>query len=113
MIKYLILILPLFLIGCGHTPEEVIIEKPIFIPVVCEDFGRIDPVRALPVVFVQAKTDEGYNVLGLRGNMYSNLSVIFRDTLRYIGEQNKAISYYKGCISDHNANIPKKEGEPN
>lgn len=100
--KWILYLLPLVLFGCGHTPKEIVILDPVLIPVECEDFGRIEPVRALPVVFVEADTEDGFKVLGLRGDMYSNLSIIFRDTLRYIEEQDKAIDYYKKCISDHN-----------
>lgn len=110
--KWLLLILPLLLFGCGHSPKKIFVDKPVLIPVECEDFGRIEQVRALPVVFVQAKTEDGFTVLGLRGDMYSNLSIVFRDTLRYIEQQDKAIDYYKGCISDHNAIDLSEKGEP-
>lgn len=106
---YLIILL---LVGCGHTPDKEYIEVPVFVPVVCEDFGRIDSVEALPVVFVNAKDSKGNNVLGLRGDMYSNLSIVIRDTLRYIGEQKSKISYYEKCISDHNERPLKEKGEP-
>ena len=102
----------LFLVGCASDPIKEYIEVPVFMKVVCEDFGRIEPVRSLPVVFVKARTEDGFNVLGLRGDQYSNLSIVIRDSLRYIGEQNKAIGYYENCISAHNANVPKKEGDP-
>lgn len=106
--KYLLLSLLFLFVGCTHTPEKEYIEVPVFSPVVCEDFGHIDGVEALPVVFVKAKDDEGFNVLGLRGDMYSNLSIVIRDTLRYIGEQKKAINYYEKCIVDHNAKALEK-----
>lgn len=98
--KYLF-ILSLFLVGCGQTP--VIANTPTFSPVVCEDFGQINPVAIYPVEFVQAKTEDGFNVLGLRGDMYSNLSIMFKDVIRYINEQKQAISYYEKCIANHNA----------
>lgn len=98
--KYLF-ILSLFLVGCGQAPT--VVNTPTFSPVVCEDFGQINPVIIYPVEFVQATTNDGFNVLGLRGDMYSNLSIIFKDTIRYIEEQKEAISYYEKCISDHNA----------
>lgn len=107
--KYLILSLILFLTSCASNPPEYI-EVPIFSPVVCEDFGHIQGVDALPVVFVEAKDNKGNIVLGLSGNMYSNLSLIIRDTLRYIGEQDKAINYYEKCIADHNATPLIEEG---
>ena len=110
--KLLYLSILLLLVSCGHTPEKKIVEVPVFIPVVCEDFGRIDPVRSLPVVYVQAKDSSGNQVLGLRGDQYSNLAIIIRDTLRYIGEQTKAIDYYKKCIEDHNSTTLNEEGEP-
>jgi hypothetical protein len=108
----LLLILSLLFVGCSHTPEKVYIDNYVFIPVVCEDFGRIDPVRSLPVVFVEADTSDGFKVLGLRGDMYSNLAIIIRDTLRYIGEQDKAIDYYTKCIENHNSTTLNEEGEP-
>lgn len=108
----LLLIAMLFLVGCGHTTEIIYIDKPVLIPVVCEDFGRIDPVRALPVKFVNATDVNGFQVLGLRGDMYSNLAIVIRDSLRYIGEQKNAIDYYKGCIQSHNSTPLKKEGQP-
>ena len=110
--KWLPLFMLLFLVGCQHTPTEVIVDNYVLIPVECEDFGRIDPVDALPVVFVNAKTAEGFNVLGLRGDMYSNLAITLRETLRYIEEQNTAIDYYKGCIARHNAITLNEEGRP-
>ena len=110
--KWLLLILTLTLVGCGHTPKTVIVERPTLISVECEDYGRIEPVDSLPVVFVQAETEDGFNVLGLRGDMYSNLSILFQDIKRYIEQQDLAIDYYKGCIADHNAIDLNKEGEP-
>jgi hypothetical protein len=110
--KWLSLFMLLFLVGCQHTPKKVVVDNYVLIKVECEDFGRIDPVDALPVVFVNAKTDEGFNVLGLRGDMYSNLAITIRETLRYIEEQKTAIDYYKGCIARHNAITLNEEGEP-
>jgi hypothetical protein len=101
----------LLLVGCGHSIEKEYIEVPVFSPVVCENFGRIDQINTLPVVYVEAKDSKGNNVLGLRGDQYSNLAIIIRDTLRYIGEQKKAISYYKKCIEDHNSTPLNEEGE--
>jgi hypothetical protein len=96
--------------GCSHTPEKEYIEVPVFSPVVCPDFGRIEGVKALPVVFVKGTDDKGNIVLGLRGDMYSNLSIVIKDSLRYIGEQTKAINYYEKCIADHNAKALNEEG---
>jgi hypothetical protein len=101
--KYLLLLLFVFLAGCGHTREKEYIEVPVFSPVVCENFGQIEPVDIFPVQFVQAQDSEGNQVLGLRGDQYSNLALIIKDTLRYIKEQKKVISYYEKCIADHNA----------
>ena len=109
--KYLLLSLSLLFVGCSHTPDKEYINVPVFSPVVCEDFGHIEGVRALPVIYVNAVDEDGYEVLGLRGDMYSNLSIVIRDTLRYIGEQDKAISYYEKCIADHNA-TQNEEGGP-
>ena len=108
--KYLLLLSMLILIGCGHTPEEVIVEVPVFVPVVCEDFGTITPIRPLPVKFVIGVDEQGNNVLGLRGDQYSNLSINSAETLRYIKEQKQAIVYYKTCIVDHNTK--QKKGGP-
>lgn len=111
--KYLLLtLLLLFISGCGSTPEKEYIPVPVFSPVVCPDFGRIEGVKALPVVFVKGVDDENNIVLGLRGDMYSNLSIIIRDTLRYIREQKEAINYYEKCIADHNAKALNEEGDP-
>lgn len=109
--KLYLLVLLLTLVGCGHTPEREIIPVPTFIAVVCEDFGQIESVNILPVQFVNATDSENNEVLGLRGDMYSNLAIIFRDTLRYINEQKKAISYYEKCIEDHNSKTLEK-GDP-
>jgi hypothetical protein len=106
---YLALLL-LIVSGCGSNPEKVLV--PIFTPVECEDFGQIEPVKTLPVVFVNAVDTEGNQVLGLRGDQYSNLSIVFRRTLNYIDRQNKAIDYYKKCISIHNEKALKNEGLP-
>jgi hypothetical protein len=101
--KSLLSILFVFLIGCGHTPEEIVISVPYYVPVVCEDFGHITGVKPLPVGWVNAIDTEGFQVLGLRGDMYSNLSINSAEALRYIIEQKKAIDYYKKCIWDHNS----------
>ena len=98
----LLLILPLFLIGCAHTPDKEIVVNTVFAPVVCEDFNPIAGIKPLPVVFVQAKDEKGNIVLGLSGSYYSNLSINSSDTLRYLKEQKKAIDYYKLCIWNHN-----------
>ena len=110
--KWLLLLIPLLLFGCGHNPEKVVVDNYVLIPVECQDFGRIESIDALPIVFVNAKTEEGFNVLGLRGDMYSNLAITFRETLRYIEEQNTAIDYYKSCIERHNSITLNEEGEP-
>lgn len=110
--KWLLLILTLLLFGCGHNPDKVIVDNYVLIKVECQDFGRIEPIDALPVVFVKAKTEDGYNVLGLRGDMYSNLSIIFAEVTRYINQQKTAIDNYKGCIERHNSIELNDEGEP-
>ena len=109
--KYLLILLSLFLVACGHTPEKEVVPFYLFADVVCEDFGHIAGINPLPVVFVQGTDTEGNQVLGLRGDMYSNLSINSADTLRYIIEQTKSIGYYKGCIRDHNAK-QNEEGSP-
>ena len=106
--KYILL--SLLLVGCAHTPDKEYVNVPVFSPVVCPDFGRIEGVKSLPVVFVNAKDNTGFEVLGLRGDMYSNLSIIIKDTLRYIRAQDKAISYYEKCIADHNAKALNEKG---
>lgn len=102
---YLIL---LFLVGCGHTPDKEIELVPVFSPVVCEDFGRLESIQPLPVVFVNAKTTDGFQVLGLRGDSYSNLAINSADTLRYIIEQKGEISYLENCIENHNSKANEK-----
>lgn len=109
--KILLLSLLLIVSGCAHVPDKEYIETPVFVPVVCEDFGRIEPVQSLPVIFVNAEDNEGNQVLGLSGDQYSNLAIVIKDTLRYIKVQNQAISYYKNCIENHNSNTIE-EGEP-
>jgi hypothetical protein len=109
--KILLFILPLILIGCGHTPDKVVLDKLVYVNVECEDFGHITGIKPLPVVFVRAVDTEGYQVLGLRGDMYSNLSINSAETLRYIKEQTKAIGYYEKCIEDHNS-TQDEEGGP-
>lgn len=109
--KYLLYLSLLIFVGCASDPEIEYVNVPVFSPVVCEDFGRIEGVRALPVVFVKGVDNEGNNVLGLRGDMYSNLSIVIKDTLRYIGAQKEAINYYEKCIADHNAKT-LEEGSP-
>ena len=103
----------LILTGCLHNPPEIeYIDNYVLLDVECEDFGKVESVRALPVVFVKARTDDGYIVLGLRGDQYSNLAIVMRDTLRYIEDQQAAIVYYKGCIERHNSIELNEEGEP-
>jgi len=108
--KYLFLLL--FLVGCGHTPKKEVVPVYVYTTITCEDYDKIDPVKTLPVVFVKAIDEQGYQVLGLRGDQYSNLAINSKKTIVYIIEQNKAISYYEKCIADHNATQEKKEGEP-
>lgn len=110
--KWILLFMLLFLVGCQHTPEKVVVPEYVLIPVDCPDFGRIDPIDTLPVIFVNAKTVEGFNVLGLRGNMYSNLSINIGETVRYITEQKMTIAYYKACIERHNSIKLNEKGEP-
>lgn len=110
---FILLIMSFVLIGCASEPEKIVVTKPVIIPVVCEDPGRIDPVEALPVVFVEGTDKQGNVVLGLRGDQYSNLSIVIRDTLRYIKEQKDTIAYYRGCIERHNSSTLNNEGEPN
>ena len=110
--KWLLLCISLFLIGCQHTPEKIVTTNYVLIKVECQDFGRIDPVDTLPVIFVNARTDDGYNVLGLRGDMYSNLAINIDEALRYITEQKMSIAYYKACIERHNSIKLNDEGEP-
>ena len=102
-------ILLLFIVGCGHTPEKVPFPVPVFMPVVCEDYGYIPPVRTLPVVFVSGTDRAGFEILGLRGDQYSNLSINSTETIRYITEQKKAIGYYRKCITDHNVKQEKAD----
>lgn len=111
--KLLSLSILLFLVGCGHTPEQVVVSVPYYVPVVCEDFGHIAGIKPLPVVWVGGVDTDGNQVLGLRGDMYSNLSINSAETLRYIIEQKKAIDYYKKCVMDHNSEaLQNEEGSP-
>lgn len=111
--KILYLLLLLSLVGCASKPpkpETVYVPTPV--PVECENPGKIQPITALPVVFVNAKTADGYEVLGLRGDMYSNLSILIKDTERYITDLQGHNRYYRGCIERHNSSILNNEGEP-
>lgn len=108
--KYLFLLL-ILLVGCGHTPPPPD-PSPVAIEVNCEDYGQIEPVQVYPVKFVGATDREGNQVLGLRGDQYSNLALNIRGSIRYITEQKKVISYYKTCIDDHNSKAQNIEGEP-
>lgn len=108
--KYLIVALALILTGCGSTKIEYV-NVPTFTSVICPEMTKPAGINPLPVVWVNAIDRQGYEVLGLRGNMYSNLSINSADTLRYIREQKKAIEYYKNCIEDHNS-LWQNEGEP-
>jgi len=108
--KYLLILLMLFLVGCGHTPEKIVVTEYVLVDVECPDYSGISGIRPLPVVFVEGNTNDGYKVLGLRGNMYSNLSINSAEVMRYIKEQKLAIGYYRKCIADHNA--LQIEGEP-
>lgn len=107
-LHYLILLL---LVGCGSNPPEKE-YIPTGTPVVCPKYEKIESLDPLPVIWVLAKTNDGYQVLGLRGDMYSNLAINSDKTLLYIIEQNKAIGYYEKCIADHNARVRNEEGEP-
>jgi hypothetical protein len=109
--KLLLLILPIFLYGCGHTPEKEIIVDTVFAPIVCEEFNPIAGIVPLPVKFVEALDMKGNTVLGMTGASYSNLSINSKDTLRYLTEQKAAIKYYEKCIEDHNSK-QKEEGQP-
>ena len=108
--KYLLILLMLFLVGCGHTPEKIVVTEYVLVDVVCPDYAGVEGIKPLPVVFVEGNTEDGYKVLGLRGDMYSNLSINSAEVMRYIKEQKLAIGYYRKCIADHNA--LQIEGEP-
>lgn len=107
---FIIAITALFLAGCGSTKIEYV-PVPYFVDVVCPELGKTEGIRPLPVVWVSAVDREGNQVLGLRGDMYSNLSINSADTLRYIRQQNSAIDYYKTCIENHNS-LQNEKGEP-
>ena len=110
--KLLSLILLLFLVGCGHTVEKEVVPIYIYTKVTCENYGEIDPIKTLPIIFVNAVDKQGYQVVGLRGDQYSNLAINSRKTIVYIIEQSKAIDYYENCIANHNAEQEEKEGQP-
>ena len=110
--KYLLILLMLFLVGCGHTPEKIVVTEYVLVDVVCPDYAGVEGIKPLPVVFVEGNTEDGYKVLGLRGDMYSNLSINSAEVMRYIKEQKLAISYYRKCIEDHNSTTLNEEGEP-
>lgn len=109
--KLLLGISALFLFGCGHTIEKEIIPFYIYMEIACEDYGHIVGINPLPVVFVQGVDTTGNQVLGLRGDMYSNLAINSGETIRYIVEQSKAIGYYEKCIVNHNTIQAKKNEE--
>lgn len=104
--KNILLILSMFLLsGCFH--KEVIREPyPVYTKVVCESPPTIVPIDPLPVVFVNGTDREGNEILGLRGDQYSNLAINGREVIRYISDQKGTIQYYKSCIELHN-----KKGE--
>jgi hypothetical protein len=91
----------LLLVGCGSIPDPIFV--PVFTPVICEDYGHIRSIHPLPVIFVSGTDRQGNQILGLRGDQYSNLSLNSQETILYIKEQKKAISYYKSCIENHNS----------
>ena len=99
--KYIIFLL--LLAGCGHTPEVIVQTERVFVDVQCETLPRISPVEPLPVIFVQGITTDGNQVLGLRGDQYSNLAINSAEIIRYIQGQKASIEYYKKCIANHNA----------
>lgn len=107
--KILFTLLLFFLVGCAHEPEIQLV--PVFAPVTCANFSKPESIKTLPVDFVLAKDTEGYQVLGLRGDQYSNLAINSAETLRYIKEQKILLSYYKGCIEHHNS-LQNEKGPP-
>ena len=109
--KILMLLPLLFILGCAHTTEKEVIVSYVYTKVVCEEFNPIEPIRPLPVKFVRGVDTTGNQVLGLRGDQYSNLAINGKDTIRYIIEQKKAIGYYEKCIVDHNTEQEQKEEE--
>ncbi len=111
--KYILLSLVLLLNACGHTPEKEIVTNYVFVDVTCEELGKIAPIKTLPVEFVNGTDRKGNEVLGLRGDQYSNLSINSRRTIVYIVEQAKTINYYKACIENHNSTgLPNEERVP-
>jgi len=102
----------LLLVACGHTTEKEVITTYVFVNVTCEELGKIASINTFPVKFVNAIDRKGNEVLGLRGDQYSNLSINSSRTMLYIVEQTKAIEYYKKCIADHNATQLNEEGQP-
>lgn len=109
--KLFMLIPLLFLVGCGHTIEKEVIISYVYTKVVCEEVNSIDPIRPLPVIFVSGVDRTGNQVLGLRGDQYSNLTVNGQNIKRYIIGQTDAIVYYETCIVDHNAEQDVKNEE--
>lgn len=112
--RLFILVPLLFLVGCAHTTEKEVITSYVYTKVVCEEVNSVDPIRPLPVVFVSGVDKTGNQVLGLRGDQYSNLTVNGQNIKRYIIGQKDAIVYYEKCIVDHNADVEIKneKGEP-
>jgi|3_EtaG_2_1085321.scaffolds.fasta_scaffold178441_2 hypothetical protein len=98
----LILLLPLFLIGCAATPTTEVIYRNQ--QIVCQgDWPTPFDTNFLPVIWVSAVDREGNEVLGLDGENYTNLSINTRSTIEYIRSQKAYIAYYRGCIERHNA----------
>ena len=108
--KYLYLFLLIFLVGCTKIVKETELV-PIFAPVTCANIAELMPIKTLPVDFVLGKDTEGYAILGLRGDQYTNLAINSAETLRYIKEQKILSSYYLGCIEHHNS-LQNEKGPP-
>lgn len=100
--KIIILILSMFLLsGCFH--KKVIKEPyPVYTKVACNTPPTIAPIDPLPVVFINGVDREGNEILGLRGDQYTNLALNGREVIRYISDQKGTILYYKSCIELHN-----------
>lgn len=109
----IILFLSSFLAGCGLFKEkEIRIPVPVYTKVQCPDYGKIDPIETLNVEFKIAIDPESKDyLLGLTGKDYSYLAINTRRAIDYIGNQQVAIEYYKGCIERHNAKAEQEKGE--
>ena len=101
--KLLLLLLPLFLVGCFHNTKTEVLPVPT--KVHCGTIAKPDPVSMLPVTptIVIDKYDEYW--VGLSFDDYENSAINLEALKGHIKGRIAQVNAYKQCVEDHNKEV--------